>query len=83
MPFCRNILSAICLLFSRQGFVPAAYVKKIDPGLTASQQQLLDNSSVGARQSQIEKTFESVQTMGKERTKRLEETHKGKKHAFK
>merc|ERR1719412_1281322 len=60
----------------RQGFVPAAYVKKIDPGLTASQQQLLDNSSVGARQSQIEKTFESVQTMGKERTKRLEETHK-------
>ena len=24
----------------RQGFVPAAYVKKIDPGLTASQQQV-------------------------------------------
>ena len=37
----------------RQGFVPAAYVKKIDPGLTASQQQLLESSSVGARQSQI------------------------------
>ena len=30
----------------RQGFVPAAYVKKIDPGLTASQQQLLDNRLV-------------------------------------
>ena len=25
----------------RQGFVPAAYVKKMDPGLTASQQQLV------------------------------------------
>ena len=37
----------------RQGFVPAAYVKKIDPGLTASQQQLLESSSVGSRQSQI------------------------------
>merc|ERR1711963_839945 len=60
----------------RQGFVPAAYVKKIDPGLTASRQQLLDNSSVGARQGQIEKTFESVLRMGQERTKRLEETHK-------
>ena len=33
-------------------------------------------SSVGARQSQIEKTFESVMVMGKERTKRLEETHR-------
>ena len=60
----------------RQGFVPAAYVKKIDPGLTASQQQLLDNSSVGARQSQIEKTFDSVLHMGQERTKRLQETHR-------
>ena len=60
----------------RQGFVPAAYVKKIDPGLTASQQQLLDNSSVGSRQGQIEKTFESVLNMGQERTKRLQETHR-------
>lgn len=60
----------------RQGFVPAAYVKKIDPGLTASQQQLLDNSSVSSRQSQIENTFESVLTTGEERTKRLQETHR-------
>ena len=45
-------------------------------GLTASQQQLLDNSSVGARQGQIEKTFESVFTLCQERTKRLEETHR-------
>jgi spectrin alpha len=60
----------------RQGFVPAAYVKKIDPGLTASQQQLLDSSSVSSRQSQLETTFESVMVMGKERTKRLGETHR-------
>ncbi len=60
----------------RQGFVPAAYVKKIDPGLTASQQQLLDNSSVGARQSQIAKAYENVLTKGQERTKQLKETHR-------
>merc|ERR1719228_2183246 len=53
----------------RQGFVPAAYVKKVDPRLTASQQQLVDNSSVGARQVQIEKQFENIITLGKERAK--------------
>ena len=37
----------------RQGFVPAAYVKKIDSGLTASQQNLADGSSISARQNQI------------------------------
>lgn len=37
----------------RQGFVPAAYCKKIDPGLSASQQQLVDKSSVGSRQAQV------------------------------
>merc|ERR1712203_1235688 len=58
----------------RQGFVPAAYVKKIDPGLTASQQQLVDNSSVGSRQAQIEKQYENLLTLGSERAKRLQET---------
>lgn len=37
----------------RQGFVPAAYVKKIDSGLTASQQNLADGNSIAARQNQI------------------------------
>lgn len=60
----------------RQGFVPAAYVKKIDPGLTASQQHLVDNSSVGARQVQIEKLYENVLNLCKERAKRLRETCK-------
>ena len=60
----------------RQGFVPATYVKKIDPGLTASQQHLVDNSSVGARQAQIEKQYENIMNLGKERAKRLKETCK-------
>ena len=60
----------------RQGFVPATYVKKIDPGLTASQQHLVDNSSVGARQAQIEKQYGHTLNLGKERAKRLRETCK-------
>ena len=60
----------------RQGFVPAAYVKKIDPGLTASQQQLVDSSSVGSRQAQIEKLYEGILRLGDERAKRLDETCK-------
>lgn len=38
----------------RQGFVPAAYVKKMDAGLSASQQNLADGSSIATRQNQIE-----------------------------
>ncbi len=38
----------------RQGFVPAAYVKKLDPALSASQQELLEASSIAARQNMIE-----------------------------
>ena len=37
----------------RQGFVPAAYVKKIESGLTASQQNLADGNNIIARQNQI------------------------------
>merc|ERR1719412_3462894 len=51
----------------RQGFVPAAYVKKIDPGLTASQQQLVASSSVSARQAQIEKMYEDMLSLGNNR----------------
>jgi len=60
----------------RQGFVPAAYVKKIDPGLTASQQQLVDSSSVGSRQAQIEKTYSNLLELGNVRRKRLDDTTK-------
>ena len=44
----------------RQGFVPAAYVKKIDSALTASQQNLADASSIANRQNQIEVRWELV-----------------------
>ncbi|XP_055516190.1 spectrin alpha chain, non-erythrocytic 1 isoform X2 [Leucoraja erinacea] len=39
----------------RQGFVPAAYVKKLDPAQSASRENLLeDSSSIAIRQEQIE-----------------------------
>merc|ERR1719334_2633221 len=61
----------------RQGFVPAAYVKKIDPGLTASQQQLVDSSSVGAREAQIEKQYRTILDLGNERAKKLGDPCRG------
>lgn len=60
----------------RQGFVPAAYVKKIDPGLTASQQLLVESSSVSNRQSQIERQYESVVHLSREKMQRLTETYR-------
>ena len=45
----------------RQGFVPAAYVKKIDSGLTASQQNLADGNSIAARQNQIRVNIRSYE----------------------
>ena len=59
---------------NKQGFVPAAYVKKIDPGPTAYQQQLVNSSSVGSREAQIEKLYESLIELGSQKRKRLEET---------
>ena len=41
----------------RQGFVPAAYVKKIDSSLTASQSNLADEYTISVRQNQIEKQW--------------------------
>lgn len=39
----------------RQGFVPAAYVKKLDPTQSSSRENLLDEQgSIGLRQDQIE-----------------------------
>ena len=42
----------------RQGFVPAAYVKKIDAAQSASQANLAEeDGSIKARQAQIEKQY--------------------------
>lgn len=39
----------------RQGFVPAAYVKKLDPTQSSSRENLLDEQgSIALRQEQIE-----------------------------
>ncbi|XP_013775722.1 spectrin alpha chain-like isoform X2 [Limulus polyphemus] len=60
----------------RQGFVPAAYVKKMEAGLSASQQHLADGNSIAARQSQIEAQYENLLSLGRERRQKLEETCK-------
>uniref|UniRef100_A0A0P4VTQ5 Putative beta-spectrin n=2 Tax=Rhodnius TaxID=13248 RepID=A0A0P4VTQ5_9HEMI len=60
----------------RQGFVPAAYVKKMEAGLTASQQNLADSSSIAARQSQIEQQYKRLLDLAKERQNKLNETVK-------
>uniref|UniRef100_A0A069DXZ1 Putative beta-spectrin n=1 Tax=Panstrongylus megistus TaxID=65343 RepID=A0A069DXZ1_9HEMI len=60
----------------RQGFVPAAYVKKMEAGLTASQQNLADSSSIAARQSQIEQQYKRLLDLARERQNKLNETVK-------
>lgn len=60
----------------RQGFVPAAYVKKVEAGLTASQQNLVDNSSISARQAQINAQYERLLQLANERQNKLSETVK-------
>lgn len=60
----------------RQGFVPAAYVKKIEPGLSASQQALAEQSSITARQAQIESQYQALMALARERQRKLSETCK-------
>uniref|UniRef100_A0A914P3Y4 SH3 domain-containing protein n=3 Tax=Panagrolaimus TaxID=55784 RepID=A0A914P3Y4_9BILA len=63
----------------RQGFVPAAYVKRIEPGsthyhaATTGQQP----SSINARQNQIEDQYQKLLTLGEQRRRKLEESCKG------
>lgn len=61
----------------RQGFVPAAYVKKMDPSATASQQHLIESSSIGAKQNQIEDQYQRLLLLGDTRRRKLEEACKG------
>merc|ERR1711874_723911 len=60
----------------RQGFVPATYVKKIDPHLSDSRRELIDSSSVGSRQAVIKKQYENLMNVAKDRAQRLRETCK-------
>ncbi|KAF7280660.1 alpha spectrin isoform X1 [Rhynchophorus ferrugineus] len=63
-------------IHDRQGFVPAAYVKKVDAGLTASQQNLIENSSISARQAQINAQYDRLLALARERQTKLNETVK-------
>lgn len=63
----------------RQGFVPAAYVKRVEPeaGLSASQQNLArEQSSIAARQAQIEAQYDDLLRLARERQNKLNETAK-------
>ncbi|XP_053212819.1 spectrin alpha chain-like [Panonychus citri] len=60
----------------RQGFVPAAYVKKIEAGLSASRQHLAEQNSISARQGQIDKQYVNLLDLGGERATRLHESCK-------
>ncbi|CAM1308149.1 SPTAN1 (predicted), partial [Pycnogonum litorale] len=60
----------------RQGFVPNTYIKKIDAGLSASQQNLVENSSISARQNQIDTQYENLMSLGRDRKKKLEDSCK-------
>lgn len=61
----------------RQGFVPAAYVRRIDENLSASRQHLLGQNSLSARQTQIEAQYESLLALGSERKLKLMEALRG------
>ena len=60
----------------RQGFVPAAYVKRIDAGLSASQQNLADKSSISARQNQVDSQYNQLLNLGRVRQDKLNEACK-------
>lgn len=60
----------------RQGFVPAAYVKKVEAGLSASQQNLVDGNSISKRQSQINGQYDNLIALARERQNKLNETVK-------
>ena len=63
----------------RQGFVPAAYVKRVEPepGLSGSQQSLArEQGSIAARQAQIEAQYEDLLRLARDRQNKLNETAK-------
>ncbi|XP_075434717.1 spectrin alpha chain, non-erythrocytic 1 isoform X7 [Ascaphus truei] len=52
----------------RQGFVPAAYVKKLDPAQSASRENLLEEQgNIALRQEQIDGQYHNILEMGEKR----------------
>uniref|UniRef100_A0A8C6YIH4 Spectrin alpha, non-erythrocytic 1 n=1 Tax=Naja naja TaxID=35670 RepID=A0A8C6YIH4_NAJNA len=61
----------------RQGFVPAAYVKKLDPAQSTSRENLLDEQgSIALRQEQIDHQYHSLLELGEKRKDMLEKSCK-------
>ncbi|KAL5013103.1 hypothetical protein ScPMuIL_011654 [Solemya velum] len=60
----------------RQGFVPAAYVKKLDPSLSASRNNLMDEFTISVRQNQIETQYANLLDLGNQRREKLQESCK-------
>ncbi|XP_021352010.1 spectrin alpha chain-like [Mizuhopecten yessoensis] len=58
----------------RQGFVPAAYVKKLDPSLSASRNNLMDEFTISVRQNQIETQYANLLDQGNQRREKLQES---------
>uniref|UniRef100_A0A7E4VTH7 Spectrin alpha chain n=1 Tax=Panagrellus redivivus TaxID=6233 RepID=A0A7E4VTH7_PANRE len=63
----------------RQGFVPAAYVKRIEPGSAHHHTAMAGQppSSINMRQQQIEDQYQKLLTLGEQRKRKLEESCKG------
>uniref|UniRef100_H3CBT9 Spectrin alpha chain, non-erythrocytic 1 n=1 Tax=Tetraodon nigroviridis TaxID=99883 RepID=H3CBT9_TETNG len=61
----------------RQGFVPAAYVKKLDPNQSSSRENLLEeHGSIALRQDQIENQYANLLELGEKRKDMLEKSCK-------
>uniref|UniRef100_A0A8D0CID1 Spectrin alpha chain, non-erythrocytic 1 n=1 Tax=Scleropages formosus TaxID=113540 RepID=A0A8D0CID1_SCLFO len=61
----------------RQGFVPAAYVKKLDPTQSSSRENLLEEQgSIVLRQEQIENQYGALLELGEKRKDMLEKSCK-------
>lgn len=58
----------------RQGFVPAAYCKKLDPSLSASRNNLMDEFTISVRQNQIETQYANLLDLGNQRREKLQES---------
>lgn len=56
--------------------MPAQYVKKIDTGLSASQQSLVNQNSIAGRQNQIERLYGNLLELANRRKDKLEESCK-------
>jgi spectrin alpha len=63
----------------RQGFVPAAYVKKVEPGIQHQHQAIPGQApnTINSKQNQIEDQYHKLLVLGEQRKRKLEESCKG------